>query len=182
MRPAAPSRWCWTKLSSSRRGDWNPGRSPFHVGGRAGADGPPRAPADEIVPLGSSSDVRPSEVDPLRYQTEPASREPGSGDELAFVKVRYKKPAETKSRLTDRPVRYSTSETPSVDFHFAAAIAGFGMLLRQSEHRGTITTEDVLSLARAGLGQDTHGDRQGFLELVEAYSRLVRTTAAEESR
>jgi Ca-activated chloride channel family protein len=97
------------------------------------------------------------------------------GDEIAFVKVRYKEPTGTQSRLIDRPVEVRDEE-PSVDFRFAAAVAGFGMILRDSEHRGSITTEQVLRLAERGLGADRQGYRRGFLDLVHSYRRLGEAT------
>ena len=50
--------------------------------------------------------------------------------------------------------------------------AGFGMLLRESEYVGDFSVEQVWSLAEDGLGDDEHGYRRGFLELVRAYRRL----------
>ncbi len=125
----------------------------------------------EILPVGVESDVTVRGTDPLRY------REPGDvssraeSDEVAFVRVRYKPPRGSESRLLEHPVP-DASETPSADFRFASAVAGFGMLLRESEHRGDITASRVLSLARSGLGPDEEGHRRGFLELVRAYQRI----------
>jgi Ca-activated chloride channel family protein len=67
-------------------------------------------------------------------------------------------------------------DAPSEDFSFAVAVAGFGMLLRDSEHRGTITSEQVLSLARDGRGQDPQGYRRGFIEMVQTYQRITLGT------
>lgn len=74
----------------------------------------------------------------------------------------------------------AASATPSVDFQFAAAVAGFGMLLRESEHRGTLAVDEVLSLARAGLGDDPYGYRRGFLDMVRAYCCLLHGTEPED--
>jgi len=129
----------------------------------------------EIVPVGSSFAVDVPGVDPLRYQTVTPRPAAGAGDEIAFIKVRYKEPDGNRSRLIERPV-LDRLEPPSTDFRFASAVAGFGMLLRQSEHRGSMATERVLALARAGLGDDPDGYRRGFLEMVHAYRSLTAAT------
>ncbi len=120
----------------------------------------------EIVPSGAPSDDARS-VDPLRYQRPLEATERASTDELLTVKLRYKDPDGETSRLLERPVRdegtsYS-SATP--DFKFAAAVASFGMILRDSPHKGEATLESVLALAREGLGPDRNGYRAEFLEL-----------------
>ena len=62
----------------------------------------------------------------------------------------------------------------STDFHFAAAVAAFGMVLRDSEHRGESSMAMVEDLAAAGMGSDRSEERQGFLELVRSTRRLAR--------
>jgi Ca-activated chloride channel family protein len=66
----------------------------------------------------------------------------------------------------------------SADIRFAAAVAAFGMLLRDSEHRGTATFGDVLALAKAGQGDDPGGYRAEFVELVEAAQAMSRGRVA----
>jgi Ca-activated chloride channel family protein len=144
----------------------------------------------EVVLVGSESDVGTPGVDPLRYQTprddagvrgaQGAGRAAADSDELAFVRVRYKEANGTESRLLERPVG-TTVRRASDDFEFAAAVAGFGMLLRDSEYRGSFTAHQVLSLAQEGLGQDADGYRRGFLQLVRAYQELSVGTDREEA-
>jgi len=122
----------------------------------------------EIVPAGSARD---GGVDPLRYQDQRRESARSGRDELAFVKVRYKRPQEDESRLIERPVSLRIGD-PSDDFQFASAVAGFGMILRQSEHRGSITVRQVLALAEDGMGADLDGYRSEFMELVRAYRGL----------
>jgi Ca-activated chloride channel family protein len=122
----------------------------------------------EIVPTG---DGRASGVDPLRYQDRRTASDRSGRGELAFVKLRYKEPLGTESRLIERPVGLEV-EDPSDDFEFASAVAGFGMILRGSEHRGSITVRQVLALAEDGLGADLDGYRSEFMELVRAYRGL----------
>ena len=89
------------------------------------------------------------------------------------VNIRYKRPDGEQSVLLSHPVRAPRADArPSDDFRFAAAVAEFGMLLRDSEHRGRSSVDDVLSLARGALGEDPHGHRRAFVRLVEDYRRL----------
>ena len=139
----------------------------------------------EVVPAGVGM-PRPS-VDPLRYQEqEPAQNEapPPSRfeDELMFVKIRYKDPDGDTSKLLQHAVLDRTG-TPSNDFRFATAVAGFGMLLRDSGHAGTFTLDDVVSLAEGSRGDDPRGYRGEFIRLVEASRDLkLLEMAAEEFR
>ena len=128
----------------------------------------------EVVPSGVDMNV--PGVDPLRYQpsTEKARIEADRvekaphGNELMFVRLRYKRPDGESSRLIETPLvdrnrRFSDS---SRDFKFAAAVAAFGMLLRDSSYRGDASFDEVLNWGLAGKGEDPHGYRQGFLRLV----------------
>ncbi len=120
-------------------------------------------------------------VDPLRYSA-PRRRPPQNGsDELAFVKVRYQQPQGGKSALLSWPVRESAG-APSTDYVFASAVAGFGMLLRDSEHKGNLTWADVRRLAERGQNDDRDGDRAGFLRLVGAAERVMAVKTALRQR
>ena len=70
------------------------------------------------------------------------------------------------------PVVDSESGRNSVDFRFAAAVAGYGLLLTNSPHLGTFTWEQCLELARSGRGEDPEGERAELYRLVAA-SRLL---------
>jgi Ca-activated chloride channel family protein len=124
----------------------------------------------EVVPVGVHTGVVP-DVDPLRYQDSAATIGGGRSTELLFVKVRYKEPGAAESRLLTQPVVDDTGR-PSADFRFAAAVAAWGMLLRDSEHVGDFTLADVSRLARASLGEDLDGYRKEFVELVEQTSTM----------
>ncbi len=122
----------------------------------------------EVVPKGVAFDVPPT--DDLRY-SQPA---PLSGSafcaELMFVKVRHKDPDGTESRLITMPVpneRRSFGEA-SADFRFAASVAAFAALLRQSRHVEGMTMPAVLEMAAGATGEDPGGYRREFLELVNA--------------
>ncbi len=121
----------------------------------------------EVVPHGVGRPV----VDPLRYQRpEPEAKARGGeyGDEWLTVKVRYKQPDEDESQLLTQHLRGEVSkiDEASRDLRFAAAVATFGMLLRDSPHHGEADWELAAKLARGALGDDPHGDRAEFLYLV----------------
>ena len=68
----------------------------------------------------------------------------------------------------------STDAEASGDFQFAGAVAGFGMLLRDSPYKGNLTYEAVLKLAEAGAEEDASGYRREFVELVRKARSLSR--------
>lgn len=120
----------------------------------------------EVVPKGAP--VPRLDVDPLRYQPQSVITQTGLfEDELMYVKVRYKDPDGIESMLLEQPV-IDRESAPSVDFQFMAAVAGYGMLLRDSKHAGDFTLDDVVRLAERGKGPDTRGYRGEFIRLVEA--------------
>lgn len=126
----------------------------------------------EIVPRGArGTPVR--EAPPLRYQREGGAAPAARGEELLYVKLRYKRPEGGPSRFLAHAVREpGGARGASDDFRFAAAVASFGMLLRGSEHRGESSVEGVLALARGALGPDPHGERAGFVRLVERFREV----------
>ncbi|MYL06198.1 MAG: DUF3520 domain-containing protein [Gemmatimonadales bacterium] len=137
----------------------------------------------EVVPAGLPV---PRNVDPLRYQPAaepppPVEAAPGAfEDELLYVKIRYKDPDGAESRLLAHAVA-DRSRSPSRSFRFAAAVAGFGMLLRDSPHAGALSADDVISLAERGRGDDPRGYRGEFIRLVETVRDLdLLGTAAED--
>jgi Ca-activated chloride channel homolog len=127
----------------------------------------------EVVPVGAEVNV--PGVDPLKYQR-PSTPAPGvARDELMTVKLRYKAPDADESRLITVPVKNRTTEM-SANVGFAAAVVEFGMLLRQSEHRGSSTHAGAAALARQFRGPDPDGYRSEFVRLVEAAEALTRQT------
>jgi len=85
------------------------------------------------------------------------------------VKLRYKLPDGETSRLMELPVRdgQTTYRAASADFKFASAVAAFGMVLRDSEHKGDATFGAVLERAEEGKGRDYSGYRAEFVRLVK---------------
>ena len=95
---------------------------------------------------------------------------------MLTLKLRYKAPDGDVSKLLEFPLTDSgaTWEKSSADFRFAAAVAGYGMLLRDSPHRGTATWNSVRELAVEGKGEDTAGYRAEFISLLEKARGLMR--------
>ncbi len=137
----------------------------------------------EIVPVGADSDVRVGGVDPLRYQRPTGEPSGAHADELMNVRIRYQPPQGGESRLLAHPVRApAPGARSSDDFRFAAAVAQFGMVLRESEHRGRSSVQGVLSLAGGARGADAEGYRAEFIRLVQEYERMARVADAAGSR
>ena len=120
----------------------------------------------EVIPVGVDSPVEIRGVDSLRYQATTPRTVANDSPELLFVKLRYKEPTASESRLMEVPVMDRTA-TPSPDFRFASAVAAWGMLLRDSEFCRGYTLSQVADLAREALGEDPEGYRSEFVRLVE---------------
>lgn len=94
--------------------------------------------------------------------------------ELLTLSLRYQLPAANESTLVEVPLLNSRKRfsEASVDFRFAAAVASFGMLLRDSVHRGDTSFAAVEEIAAAALGDDENGRRIEFLDLVRRAATL----------
>jgi Ca-activated chloride channel homolog len=125
----------------------------------------------EVVPVGAPRVGR--RADPLRYQRRVERPEAADGEELLYVKLRYKAPDGRTSRLLEQPV-LDRAGAPSRELTFAAAVAAFGMLLRDSEHKGDATMSEVIAMASRSLGEDPHGDRADFVRLATEARRLLQ--------
>jgi Ca-activated chloride channel family protein len=131
----------------------------------------------EIVPAGKPVDVAP--VDELKYQPAPESTSTSAEEtdvsrELLTLKMRYKEPEGDASRKLEWPVVDGGQAfgAASQDFQFAAAVAGFGLVLRDSQFKGNLTPAAVLEIAQGAVGRDEHGYRTEFLELVHRAKSL----------
>ncbi|MBL7915881.1 MAG: von Willebrand factor type A domain-containing protein [Bacteroidia bacterium] len=125
----------------------------------------------EIVPAGSDDEF--SKVDPLKYQ--PTQKVNTGNDEMLTVKFRYKDPQSETSKLITRVLaakKVSSLDNASMNLRFAAAVAGFGLILRDSEHKGKADFKMVTSLARSAKGTDHSGDRAAFIQMVETAALL----------
>lgn len=123
----------------------------------------------EIVPSGAVSDVAVPTVDALKYQTPPQAADGATTSELLTLKLRYKQPEGDTSQLLTQAATDSGHRigAASQDFQFAAAVASFGMLLRNSKFKGSASYDGVLEMAQSSVQSDAHGYRREFLGLVQ---------------
>lgn len=136
----------------------------------------------EVVPanLPPGAEPRPA-VDSLKYQTPviaPAQlAEAAKSGETMTVKLRYKAPDSDLSKLIEMPVKDEgkTLTASSEEYKFSAAVAGFGLLLRDSAYRGMLGWETVRRLAIDGKGADKLGYRGEFLQLIDKARGLKET-------
>ena len=129
----------------------------------------------EVVPAGVALEA--GSVDPLKYQQPRAATAAAGSGELATIKLRYKAPDGDTSTPLLASVRDEGGEA-SANLRFAAAVAEFGMLLRDSEHKGTASFAQALELGRGATGDDHDGLRTEFVRLVEQAQRLAETKRA----
>ncbi|MEH6764605.1 MAG: von Willebrand factor type A domain-containing protein [Aequorivita antarctica] len=120
----------------------------------------------EIIPVGIKSKYL-KDIDNLKYTKQTNQN---YTDEMLTVKFRYKEPDGDVSKLIVKTVKdYNSSmESASEDLKFSAAVALFGMQLRNSEFINTKKKEDVIALAEAGKGKDKDGYRAEFIRLVKS--------------
>jgi Ca-activated chloride channel family protein len=129
----------------------------------------------ELVPAGS--DEKNPSVDPLKYQVSKKISVPDQytfNDEYLTIKLRYKKPDGVTSMLMEKSVRNYVNdlEDASENLRFAAAVSEFGMILRNSEFKGTSSLEEAAKLARSARGEDEEGYRSEFVRLIDTVKGL----------
>jgi Ca-activated chloride channel family protein len=129
----------------------------------------------EIIPVGIKSDFIKA-VDPLKYQpTKNDAPVSSNTEEIMTIKLRYKKPDADVSKLITHPVidTHADLVKTSDNFRFSAAVASFGMMLRNSEYKQMSSWQQVISLAKAAKGADVNGYREEFIRLVQAASSMI---------
>jgi hypothetical protein len=91
------------------------------------------------------------------------------------VNISYKAPNGDAARQLAFPLvdRGQTFEHASADFRFAAAVASFGMVLRDSRYKGTASVDSTLAIAEHSMGSDRNGQRHEFVQLVERARQLT---------
>ena len=127
----------------------------------------------EVTPVGSPAVLH----DALRYSDRSAeppvvAGRPGRSEELAFLRLRYKEPGEDTSRLIELPIARDAGDAGS-DQSFAAAIAGFGQLLRGGVYTGGWSFADAIALAEANTGIDRFGYRREVVTLMRLAESLA---------
>ncbi len=96
-------------------------------------------------------------------------------DDLATIRLRYKKPEGDKSQLIEQsiPKQTLTLAEFSEDFKFICSVAAWGMLLRDSEYKGKVDWKMIQKLAEAGKGDDKHGYRREFINMVKSSKNII---------
>ena len=135
----------------------------------------------EVIPVGIKSDFL-KNTDSLKYQAniKPFSKSSHT-DEMMTVKFRYKAPDGDVSKLIEHPLKddkLSIAKT-SDNFRFAASVAEFGMLLRNSEFKAASSFDNIISMAKKAKGYDEEGYRSEFIRLVESAQMLAKGNKTE---
>ena len=126
----------------------------------------------EVIPTGVDTSTPIRGLDELRYQRNDQRVALRESPEMLFIKLRYKDPNGSRSRLLSTAMR-DVDVVPSSDFTFAASVAAFGMVLRDSKYRGAADLAAVLRWARSSAGRDHEGYRGEFVRMVEEAQRLT---------
>jgi len=126
----------------------------------------------EITPAGAADRL----VDPLRYGERKKAAPAAKSGELCFVRVRYKLPGESTSRLVEQSVRAASARTTlasaPLDQRFAVAVAAFGQRLRGEAQLADYSYADIADLANGARGVDSEGYRAEFVKLVRMTESL----------
>ncbi len=135
----------------------------------------------EIIPAGVKSSFL-KDVDPLKYQDNKKKKVTSLDGEIVTIKFRYKAPGGDESKLiyhavNNKPIPF---KNVSDNFRFASSVAGFAMLLRDSEYKGNATYKAVIDRANASLGKDAEGYRKEFIGLVKKAAELKNNLAKSE--
>lgn len=113
----------------------------------------------------------------LRYQSQELN-EKGKGNELGFLKIRYKDPKvkDAKSVEITEPLVFNKKalKETSTDYRFAASVAEFGILLRDNSNKANATYDQVIELAERAIGKDPEGYRKEFVRLVKSVKMLPK--------
>ncbi|MDB5157537.1 MAG: Ca-activated chloride channel family protein [Mucilaginibacter sp.] len=130
----------------------------------------------EIIPAGVKDSFTAS-VDPLKYQKPVAAVRGNNSPEVMTIKFRYKQPDSDKSKMEsvtviDNPLNAGKT---SEDFRFAAAVAEYGMLLRDSQFKQNSKFDQLITMAKSAKGKDEDGYRAEFIRLAESTKNMMKT-------
>ena len=128
----------------------------------------------EIIPAGKPSPFL-KKVNSLKYQTQDEFAKAAFNDEWMTIKLRYKQPDGNSSKLLEQSVKYTAKNTASLseNYRFAAAVASFGMLLRDSKFKQQASYGTVIKLAAGAVGKDAEGYRKEFIQLVKTAANIA---------
>ncbi|WP_052598089.1 von Willebrand factor type A domain-containing protein [Aureispira sp. CCB-QB1] len=135
----------------------------------------------EVILANSKSTQTIHQAADLKYQTTKVS---GNETDLMTVKFRYKPIKSDQSILLEQVLKntaITNLDSSSDNYRFSAAVAGFGMLLRNSKFKGSATYDSVLELAKGALGNDKEGYRTEFLQMVQSANTLETLEANSEN-
>jgi Ca-activated chloride channel family protein len=123
----------------------------------------------EIIPVGVQ-DKYTGTIDPLKYQAPKSDKKKNYGNEIMTVKLRYKAPDGDTSKLISETInnKVLSFDKTSENFRFSASVAGYGMILRDSEFKGKVDFDKALEWANGSKGADKEGYRAEFIRLVES--------------
>lgn len=135
----------------------------------------------EIIPAGVESAFLP---DKLKYQQLTNTVVGTNSNEVCTVKIRYKQPDEDKSVQMETVVKdiNNAIDKTSENFRFSVAVAEFGLLLRNSDFKGSANYEQIENLAKNAIGKDSEGYRAEFLRLVKTAKLLDKTENREVAK
>lgn len=140
----------------------------------------------EVIPTGVTSDVKLPDIDSLKFQKPNPSTTAAKSEDLMHLKLRYKQPNGSTSKLISEPIADASRlvDAASENLQFSAAVAMFGMVLRDSDYKGETTFAKILDLAEQAKGKDSQGYRTAFMQLVQRSQTLYQAqqTSAAESR
>lgn len=137
----------------------------------------------EVIPVGVKS-IFSGSIDDLKYQKNDKPVISGNNKELLTVKLRYKQPDGNVSKLIEQPVidnRIPFDKTTN-NFRFSAAVAEFGMLLRQSDFRQNSNFDQVIRNAQKAMGNDNEGYRSEFIKLAKSAKLLAKDLLSLEDK
>ncbi len=131
----------------------------------------------EIIPVGVKDDFM-GTVDPLKYQQPAKSAQPNGSTDIMTVKFRYKEPDGEKSKLQQVVVngKAVTIDKATDDMRFTAAVAAYGMLLRNSAFKQDASIKRLVKMAKSAKGEDDNGYRAEFIRLAESTGDIMKST------
>ncbi|MSR53634.1 MAG: DUF3520 domain-containing protein [Gemmataceae bacterium] len=125
----------------------------------------------EIVPPGV--DIPLADAGDLKYQGKNIDTDAAKTGEWLTFRMRYKNPETEEAREVAFPlVKEGLRKSGSTDFRFAASVAAFGMLLRESEHKGSANWSSVKAWTTDAIGQERADQRRDFLDLLKKAEAL----------
>jgi Ca-activated chloride channel family protein len=137
----------------------------------------------EVIPTGVKDSFIAS-VDPLKYQQPAEVKQANTSQELMTVKFRYKEPDADVSKMesvivNDKPV---SADKTSEDFRFAAAVAEYGLLLRDSQFKQKSSFDQLITMAKSAKRKDDDGYRAEFIRLAESTKNLMKSNELVSER